>query len=83
MSIEFEKSLSEANELGESIQEDNEPLIPFGGEDSLTSDIEEPESEFESRAVEPKKDELIPDEQYRLLSLFFKDMESEPLLIPM
>ena len=74
MSIEFEKSLSEVNEIGNSIQEDDETLIPF--------DVEESEPEFEYRAVKSKEDELIPDEQYRLLNPFFKDMASEPLLKP-
>ncbi|HEX3036916.1 MAG TPA: sigma-70 family RNA polymerase sigma factor [Thermodesulfobacteriota bacterium] len=83
MSIEFEKSISEVNEIGKSIQEDNEILIPFGVEDNLTFDVEESESEFEYRTVESKEDELIPDEQYRLLSPFFKDMAREPLLTPM
>src|SRR3990170_3480393 len=82
--MEFEETTSGVNELGEFVQEDNEGFIPLEIVDDLMPDIVDSESELELKGPESEEDEgeqqWVPDEQFRLLYVYFKDMASEPLL---
>ena len=82
--IEFEETNSGVNELGEFVQEDDEGFIPLEMVDDLMTDIVDSESELELKGPESEEDEgeqqWVPDEQFRLLYVYFKDMASEPLL---
>jgi RNA polymerase primary sigma factor len=80
--IEFERTTSGVNDLGEFIQ-DEEALVPLEIEDDSILDMVEPESELEPKGLEPTEDEeeqWVPDEQFRLLYVYFKDMGFESLL---
>ena len=82
--IDFEETTSGVNELGEFVQEDDEGFIPLEMVDDLMPDIVDSESELELKGPESEEDEgeqqWVPDEQFRLLYVYFKDMASEPLL---
>jgi len=82
--MEFEETTSGVNELGEFVQEDDEGFIPLEIVDDLMPDIVDSESELELKGPESEEDEgeqqWVPDEQFRLLYVYFKDMASEPLL---
>ena len=82
--IDFEETTSGVNELGEFVQEDDEGFIPLEMADDLMPDIVDSESELELKGPESEEDEgeqqWVPDEQFRLLYVYFKDMASEPLL---
>jgi RNA polymerase primary sigma factor len=83
---EFEDSDPGVNELEDFIQEDEEGFPPLGIKDNLMLDIEEPEFDFEIRETEPieeqQEEEWTPDEHFRLLYVYFKNMAVEPLLTP-
>lgn len=81
--MEYERTTSGVNDLGEFVQEDEETLIPLDIEDDPMLGMVESESELEpkvldSTEVEEKK--WVPDEQFRLLYVYFKDMGTESLL---
>lgn len=81
-SLDFEETLSEVNELGEFIREED-VLASLDIEDSPIIGMEEPESDFEStelQSTENKKELWTSEEQFRLLNTYFKDIGSEPLL---
>ncbi|MGH7800889.1 MAG: sigma-70 family RNA polymerase sigma factor [Thermodesulfobacteriota bacterium] len=78
--IEFEEKTSGVNELGEFIQGDEEAFLPLEIEGDLILDMVGSESELES--TEDEEEQRVPDEQLRLLYIYFKDMASEPLLTP-
>ncbi len=81
--IEFEQATSGINDLGEFIQENGEALMPLEIEDDSILDMVEPESELEpkeSESTENEEERWVPDEQFRLLYVYFKDMGTEPLL---
>src|ERR1700757_3747295 len=80
--IEFERTTSGVNDLGEFIQ-DEEALVPLEIDDDSILDMAEPESELVPKGLEPTEDEegqWVPDEQFRLLYVYFKDMGIESLL---
>jgi len=83
---EFEDSSSGVNELEDFIQEDEEGFSSLGIKDNLMLDIEEPEFDFELAETEPIEDqqeeEWTPDEHFRLLYVYFKNMAVESLLTP-
>ena len=61
-----------------------EDFEPFSGDDDIDIDIEDglievDESSIEAAKVEEEEDEWVPDEQLRLLYVYFKDMAVEPL----
>ncbi len=61
-----------------------EDFEPFVGEDDVDIDIEDgiieiDESSIEAAKKEDEEDEWVPDEQLRLLYVYFKDMAVEPL----
>jgi RNA polymerase primary sigma factor len=81
--IEFEGTTSGVNDLGEFVQEDEETLIPLDIEDDPILDMVESESELEPKGLDSTEDEeeqWVPDEQFRLLYVYFKDMGTESLL---
>jgi RNA polymerase primary sigma factor len=73
------------SEIDDILEEDI--FIPIDIEDKLIPEIAE--SEFDLK-LEPSKEELVedkqkgwaPDEEFRLLQVYFKDMGTEPLLTP-
>ncbi|MDA2919043.1 sigma-70 family RNA polymerase sigma factor [Desulfobacterota bacterium AH_259_B03_O07] len=77
--IDFKKEISGVNELGEFIQEE-ETLASIANEDDIMFDLE---PEFESHELNSTEDleeqQWIPDDQFRLLYAYFKDMASESL----
>jgi RNA polymerase sigma factor (sigma-70 family) len=81
--IEFEGTTSGVNDLGEFVQENEEALVPLDIEDDPILDIVESESELEPKGLDSTEDEeeqWVPDEQFRLLYVYFKDMGTESLL---
>lgn len=61
-----------------------EDFEPFSGDDDIDIDIEDglievDESSIEAAKIEEEEDEWVPDEQLRLLYVYFKDMAVEPL----
>ncbi len=61
-----------------------EDFEPFVGDDGADADIEDglievDESSIEAAKKEEEEDEWVPDEQLRLLYVYFKDMAVEPL----
>lgn len=61
-----------------------EDFEPFVGDDSVDVDIEDgiievDKSSIEAAKIEEEEDEWVPDEQLRLLYVYFKDMAVEPL----
>jgi len=61
-----------------------EDFEPFVGDDGVDADIEDgiievDESSIEAAKKEEEEDEWVPDEQLRLLYVYFKDMAVEPL----
>ncbi len=80
--MEFQEA-NGVNELGVYIQEDQEDFEPLEVVDDLMPDMVDPEAELELKGAESEEDEgreWVPDEQFRLLYVYFKDMASEPLL---
>ena len=81
--IVFKETTSGASGLEEFIQEEEVALVPLEVEDGFMLDVVESEPELRGpEYVEDEDDELIPDEQLRLLYVYFKDIASEPLLKP-
>ncbi|MGE5443195.1 MAG: sigma factor, partial [Ignavibacteriales bacterium] len=82
--IEFEGMTSGVNDLGEFVQEDEEALMPLDVEDDSILDMVESDSELEPKGSDSAEDEeerrWVPDEQFRLLYVYFKDMGTESLL---
>jgi len=83
---EFEES-APRNELEDFIQGDEEGFSQLSIKDNLMLDIEEPEfSDFEpveaESAEEQQEEEWTPDEHFRLLYVYFKNMAVESLLTP-
>lgn len=86
--IEMEKVNTEVSNYREYIQEDDDILLSTDTdmEDDSMLEAEELESESESEVeseeleVEEGQEERIPDEEYRLLYVYFKQMVTEPLL---
>jgi RNA polymerase primary sigma factor len=84
---EFEEPTS-ASEFEQFIQEDEGSFSSVDIKDNLMLDIEEePEFDFELGEPQPteedqQEEEWTPDEQFRLLYAYFKDMAVEPLLTP-
>lgn len=83
--MELKRATSELNELNKPIQHDEEAFMTTQNQDGLMVDLDESEAEFEHE--EPKKTQTknkqrTPDEQFRLLNIFFKDMAKESLLTP-
>jgi RNA polymerase primary sigma factor len=61
-----------------------EDFEPFVGDDGDVVDVEDglievDESSIEAAKIEEEEDEWVPDEQLRLLYVYFKDMAVEPL----
>ena len=61
-----------------------EDFEPFVGDDDIDLDIEDglievDESSIEAAKADEEEDEWVPDEQLRLLYVYFKDMAVEPL----
>src|SRR5579884_258472 len=74
---------SGVNDLGEFVQEDEEALMPLDVEDDPILDMVESDSELEPKGLDSAEDEeerWVPDEQFRLLYVYFKDMGTESLL---
>jgi RNA polymerase primary sigma factor len=81
--IEFQQTPSGVNDLGEFIQEDEDGFVPLEVDDIISDDMVDSESELELKEAESEEDnghKWVPDEQFRLLYVYFKDMASEPLL---
>lgn len=83
---EYEQVATEINELSAFIDDEEESISPIGLEDFMM-DVEEPEFDFELEesqnpiiGKQEEREEWIPDEQFRLLYVYFKDMAVEPLL---
>ncbi len=79
--INIEETITEINELGEFIQEE-EVFASHEIRNSFMLDEAEPGSEFEPEEFEPIEDEEkqgAPDEQVRLLFAYFKDLGAESL----
>lgn len=90
------ESTSGVNNLRGFIQEDEEVFMPLNMEDvrepqsndDLTLDVVELESGFEPEELQSIEDEdeeeeqKVPDEQVRLLYVYFKDLATEPLFTP-
>jgi RNA polymerase primary sigma factor len=84
---EYEKSAAAVNELEDFIQENADGFAHIGMKDNLMLDIEEPEfGDFElveaESADDQQEEEWTPDEHFRLLYVYFKNMAVEPLLTP-
>jgi len=83
---EYEQVATEINELNAFIDDEEGSISPLGIEDFMMN-ADEPEFDFEleesqNQVVEKqeKQQEWIPEEQFRLLYVYFKDMAGEPLL---
>jgi len=82
---EFEHSANVVDNLDAYLENENDSFSPLEFDDFLL-EVDEKEVEFdieEPESVEIKKseqEEWIPDEQFRLLYVYFKDMAIEPLL---
>ncbi len=82
---EFEHAASVVDNLDAFIEDEDDPFSPLEFDNFLLEvdekefelDIEEPESGEIKRS---EQEEWIPDEQFRLLYVYFKDMAIEPLL---
>ena len=81
--IEFEGATPGVNDLGEFVQEDGETLMPLDIEDDPILNMVESGAELEPKeldSTEDEEDQWVPDEQFRLLYVYFKDMGAESLL---
>ncbi|MGQ0794016.1 MAG: sigma-70 family RNA polymerase sigma factor [Deltaproteobacteria bacterium] len=84
---EFEEPASQEN-LGDFIEEDGDAFRSVDIEDSLSLDsLDDSDFEFGFEEVEPVEEESpqtdwTPEEQFRLLYAYFKDMAVESLLTP-
>ncbi|MER3445587.1 MAG: hypothetical protein C4291_01545, partial [Candidatus Dadabacteria bacterium] len=81
--IEYEETTAGVNDLGEFVQEDEETLVPLDIEDDPILNIVESGAELEPKGLdstEYEEEQWIPDEQFRLLYVYFKDMGAESLL---
>lgn len=85
--IEFGRMVSEPGGYRDFIEENEEDFM----NDEFDTDMADTETDFKLRIVEPsedgyveedEKEEKVPDEQFRLLLTFFKDMGRESLLKP-
>ncbi len=83
---EYEEVATEINELDGFIDDEEGSISPLEIEDFMMN-VDEPEFDFEleesqNQVVEKqdKQEEWIPEEQFRLLYVYFKDMAGEPLL---
>jgi len=83
---EYEQVATEINELNAFIDDEEGSISPLGIEDFMMN-VDEPEFDFEleesqNQVVEKqeKQEEWIPEEPFRLLYVYFKDMAGEPLL---
>jgi RNA polymerase primary sigma factor len=82
---EFEHASTVVDDLDAYLENEDDSFSPIEFDDFLL-DVDEKEFEFdieESESAEIKKseqEEWIPDEQFRLLYVYFKDMAIEPLL---
>ncbi|MGH7900387.1 MAG: sigma-70 family RNA polymerase sigma factor [Thermodesulfobacteriota bacterium] len=83
---EYEEAATEINELDGFIDDEEGSISPLEIEDFMMN-VDEPEFDFEleesqNQVVEKqdKQEEWIPEEQFRLLYVYFKDMAGEPLL---
>jgi len=82
---EFEHSANVVDNLDAYLENENDSFSPLEFDDFLLEvdekevefDIEEPES---AEIKKSEQEEWIPDEQFRLLYVYFKDMAIEPLL---
>ncbi|MBI2487616.1 MAG: hypothetical protein HYW01_11840 [Deltaproteobacteria bacterium] len=82
--LDFEETILEANEVGAFPQKEDITFLET--EDDSMLDTVEPESDFESaelESVENEKETWTPEEQFRLLYAYFKEIGGEPLLTPM
>jgi len=85
---EYEKSAAGVNELEDFIQENEDGFAHLSMKDNLMLDVEEPEFgdfelvETESTDDQQEEEEWTPDEHFRLLYVYFKNMAVEPLLTP-
>jgi len=82
--LDFEETITELNEFGGFIQEDG--FTSLETEDDSALDTLEPEADLESTEVESLgngKETWTPEEQFRLLYAYFKEIGREPLLTPM
>ncbi len=82
--IDFEETITEVNEFGGFIQEDG--FTSLETEDDPAPDTLEPQSDSESTELESLgngKETWTPEEQFRLLYAYFKEIGREPLLTPM
>lgn len=85
---EYEKSAAGVNELEDFIQENEDGFAHLSVKDNLMLDVEEPEFgdfelvETESTDDQQEEEEWTPDEHFRLLYVYFKNMAVEPLLTP-
>ncbi|MGH7808389.1 MAG: sigma-70 family RNA polymerase sigma factor [Thermodesulfobacteriota bacterium] len=84
---EFEGS-APRNEIEDFIQKDEDGFSKLSIKDNLMLDIEEPEFgdfglvETESTEEQQEEEEWTPDEHFRLLYVYFKNMAVESLLTP-
>jgi RNA polymerase primary sigma factor len=82
---EYEHAATVVDNLGAFIEDEDDSFSPLEF-DNFMLDVDEKEFEFdieEPESTEIKKseqEEWIPDEQFRLLYVYFKDMAVEPLL---
>ena len=80
------KSNRDSYGAGEVLQEE-ELLDPIGIEDKIMSEIAEAELDLQfefsqDELAEDAKREWTPDEEFRLLQVYFREMGTEPLLTP-
>jgi len=83
MRTKFDDASTDVHNIGGFMQ-DEEDFDSISINDELLVDIEEPELEFETNGKKQngktEEEQLIPDEQFRLLYVYFRDMAVEPLL---
>ncbi len=82
---EYEHATIVAENLDAFMENGDDSFSPIGLDDFML-DVDEEEFEFDTEEPEPadirrsEQEEWIPDEQFRLLYVYFKDMAIEPLL---
>src|ERR1700741_2221668 len=76
--IEYKKTTSGVD----SFEEDEETLVSLDMGDDPMLEIVEPESEEPQPIEDEEEKQQIPNEEFRLLYAYLKDIASEPLLTP-
>lgn len=85
------KEIAQVGNIRDYMEKENESFRSVGAKDSLAADYSYSESSFETteedkntpeQEPEETNDEWTPDEQFRLLYVYFKDMAGESLFTP-